>query len=85
MSDSVGLVDFTSGLVNSVLNLPVWQIPFFQVARRLGITAKWFERMRSLFFSEVFMDVAVVGSYSPYLANITADTSVGQFVGRYIG
>ena len=36
--------------------------------------------MRSLFFSEVFMDVAVVGSYSPYLANITADTSVNLSV-----
>ena len=29
---------------------------------RLGIIAKWFERMQSLFFSEVFMDVAVVRS-----------------------
>ena len=33
-----------------------------RVIGRLGIVAKWFERIRSVFFSEVFMDVAVVGS-----------------------
>ena len=30
VSDSPGLVDFTIGLVNSVLNLPAWQVKFFQ-------------------------------------------------------
>ena len=30
MSDSPGLVDFTSGLVNSVLNLPNGQVKFFE-------------------------------------------------------
>ena len=29
VSDSAGLVDFTNGLVNSVLNLPAWQVKFF--------------------------------------------------------
>ena len=28
MSDSPGLVDFTIGLVNSVLNLPAWKVKF---------------------------------------------------------
>ena len=28
--DSPGLVDFTIGLVNSVLNLPAWQLKFFR-------------------------------------------------------
>ena len=41
-----------SSNINSLL-LSTW---------RLGIIAKWFERMRRLFFSEVFMDVAVVRS-----------------------
>ena len=30
ISDSPGLVDFTIGLVNSVLNLPAWQVKCFQ-------------------------------------------------------
>ena len=30
MSDSLGLVDFAIGLVNSVLNLPDWQVEFFE-------------------------------------------------------
>ena len=30
MSDSPGLVDFTIGLVNSVLNLPDGQVKFFE-------------------------------------------------------
>ena len=30
MSDSLGLVDFTIGLVNSVLNLPAWQLKFLR-------------------------------------------------------
>ena len=29
VSDSPRLVDFTIGLVNSVLNLPAWQVKFF--------------------------------------------------------
>ena len=29
VSNSLGLVDFTIGLVNSVLNLPAWQLKFF--------------------------------------------------------
>ena len=29
VSDSLGLVDFVSGLVNSVLNLPEGQVRFF--------------------------------------------------------
>ena len=29
VSNSLGLVDFTIGLVNSVLNLPTWQLKFF--------------------------------------------------------
>ena len=38
------------------------QIPFFQVTEPLGIIAKKSETMQSLFLSDVFMDVAVVGS-----------------------
>ena len=30
VSDSPGLVDFAIGLVNSVLNLPNWQVMFFE-------------------------------------------------------
>ena len=30
VSDSLGLVDFTIGLVNSVLNLPAWQLKFLR-------------------------------------------------------
>ena len=30
MSDSPGLVDFAIGLVNSVFNLPDWQVMFFE-------------------------------------------------------
>ena len=30
MPDSPGLVDFTIGLVNFVLNLPAWQVKFFK-------------------------------------------------------
>ena len=30
MSHSPGLVDFAVGLVNSVLNLPDWQVKFFE-------------------------------------------------------
>ena len=30
VSDSPGLVDFTIGLVNSVLNLPAWQVKSFK-------------------------------------------------------
>ena len=30
ISDSPGLVHFTIGLVNSVLNLPTWQVKFFK-------------------------------------------------------
>ena len=30
MSDSIGLVDFAVGLVNSVLNLPDGQVKYFQ-------------------------------------------------------
>ena len=30
VSDSLGLVDFAIGLVNSVLNLPDWQVEFFE-------------------------------------------------------
>ena len=30
MSDSLGLVDFTIGLVNSVLNLPAWLLKFLR-------------------------------------------------------
>ena len=30
MSDSPGLVDFAMGLVNSVFNLPVGQVMFFE-------------------------------------------------------
>ena len=30
MSDSPGLVDFAIGLVNSVLNLPDWQVKYFE-------------------------------------------------------
>ena len=29
VSDSLGLVDFAVGLVNSVLNLPEWQVIFW--------------------------------------------------------
>ena len=32
----------------------------------LGIIAKKFERMRSLFFNDFFVDVAIVGSLGPY-------------------
>ena len=30
VSDSARLVDFTIGLVNSVLNLPTWQVKFLR-------------------------------------------------------
>ena len=30
VSDSLGLVDFTIGLVHSVLKLPTWQLKFFK-------------------------------------------------------
>ena len=30
VSDSPGLVDFAIGLVNSVLNLPDWQVKYFE-------------------------------------------------------
>ena len=30
VSDSLGLVDFAIGLVNSVFNLPDWQLIFFE-------------------------------------------------------
>ena len=30
VSDSPGLVDFAIGLVNSVLNLPDWQVKYFK-------------------------------------------------------
>ena len=30
VSDSLGLVDFAIGLVNSVFNLPDWQVMFFE-------------------------------------------------------
>lgn len=30
VSDSLGLVDFTIGLVNSVLKLPTWKLKFFK-------------------------------------------------------
>ena len=30
VSDSLGLVDFALGLVNSVFNLPNWQVMFFE-------------------------------------------------------
>ena len=30
MSDSLGLVDFAIGLANSILNLPDWQVKFFE-------------------------------------------------------
>ena len=30
VSDSPGLVDFAIGLVNSVFNLPDWQVVFFE-------------------------------------------------------
>ena len=30
VSDSPGLVDFTIGLVNFVVNLPAWQVKFFE-------------------------------------------------------
>ena len=32
VSDSLRLVDFTSGLVNSVLNLPAWQVKFLRIS-----------------------------------------------------
>ena len=38
VSDSTGLVDFTTRLVNSVLNLPDWQVKFLrgiQIAQEL--------------------------------------------------
>ena len=33
LSDSLGLVDFTIGLVNSVLNLPNGQVKYFEVLK----------------------------------------------------
>ena len=38
----------------------------FSSLRNLGIIAKKFERMRSLFFNDFFVDVAIVGSLGPY-------------------
>ena len=42
------------------------KILFFKVTGRIGIIAKKFKRMRSIFFSDVFMNVGVVGSEGPY-------------------
>ena len=38
------------------------KIPFFYVTGRIGLIAKKFKMMGSLFFSDGFIDVAVVGS-----------------------
>ena len=52
-----------SGAVPSLQLQP--KFPSFSTAGRIGIIAKKFKRMRSLFFCDVFMDFAVVGTEGP--------------------
>ena len=52
-----------SGAVSSLQLQP--KCPSFSKAGRIGIIAKKFKRMRSLFFCDVFMDFAVVGTEAP--------------------